>query len=103
MRYSHLLLLQAFDALLGIKRASFSFQILAEAFRQFASFDSAQSILFCKFLFDFTRARTVMTAEQAHAAVLAAELERARVQIRAGQQCPDELKIKNGEVQRHIT
>jgi cell division protein FtsB len=103
MRYSHLLSLEAFNALLGIKTGEILFQILAEAFGQFASFDPTQSILFCKFIFEFTRARVVMTPEQTHAAVLAAGLEKSRVQLRAGQQCLGELKIRNEELQRQIT
>jgi hypothetical protein len=103
MRHSHLLSLEAFDALLGITTGETFFQILAEAFRQFASFNSTQSILLCNFIFEFTPARAFMTPERAHAAVPPAELEKARVQIRAGQQCLDVLKNKNEELQRQST
>jgi hypothetical protein len=85
MPHSRLLSLEAFDALPGIKTRETFFQILAEGFWQFASFDSAQSILFCRFIFEFTRARGIMTPEQAHAMALSAELEKACIQIRAGQ------------------
>jgi hypothetical protein len=85
MRHLHLLFLEVFYALLGIKTGETFFQILGEAFWQLTSFDLTQSILFCKFIFEFTRIRAAMTPEQAHAAVPATELEKTRVQVRAGQ------------------
>jgi hypothetical protein len=42
MQHSHLSSLEAFDALIEIKTGETFFQIMAEAFRQFASFDSTQ-------------------------------------------------------------
>jgi hypothetical protein len=54
MRHSQLLSSEAFDAHLGIRTGEAFFQILAETFRHFPSFDSTQSILFYKFIFEFT-------------------------------------------------
>jgi hypothetical protein len=76
MQHLHLLSLEAFDVFLEIKMGETFFQILAEGFQQFASVDSTQLILCCKFIFEFTRARAIMTPEQAHAAVLAGSSRR---------------------------
>jgi hypothetical protein len=91
-----------FDALLRIKWFESFVQVLAEGIRQFANFEPAHLIEFCRFIFEFVRGQEIITPEQAYAKQLAAELEEAQVRIRAGQQCINDLKMASEGLKRQL-
>jgi hypothetical protein len=81
MHHPHLSSLDAFDALLRVKSLEAFFQVLAQAIREFASFNPAHLIDFCRFMGGFIHAWAEMTPDQMHAGLLAAELDDARTNL----------------------
>jgi hypothetical protein len=67
MRHTHLLSVEVLDAFFGIKSFESFFQVLTEGIRQFAKFDRAHLIEFCRFIFEFVPGHAIITPEQARA------------------------------------